>query len=585
MEGFRVREQHRQGFLYGTIILAAGTVAVKLIGALFKIPLTNLLGGVGMSYFNVAYDLYYPLYALFVAGVPVAVSRLVSESMARGRVRDARRLLRVSVGVFFAVGAAGSLVMFAGAGWFSELVHNPEAKLAVQALSPALFLGCVMAAFRGYWQGMQEMLPTAVSQVVEAVTRLLFGLAFSYGIVHAGLHEYQAGGTVFGLSYPSLEQAQLAVLPYGAAGAIFGVTVSSLCGALYMVARYKLGKGNLRPEAWRAAPPAASSRALARRLVAIALPVCFAAVISNLTSFIDLISVMNRLNYAVETAPELLLAMYDGMVPAGVGLDRLGSYLYGCYSGLAVPIYNLVPSLTTTIGVSLLPAVTAAWTTHSRLSLERNICSALRLASMVAMPAGLGICAMAEPVMRLLFFPKPMEVAVIAPALRIMGISAVFVAISLPVNAILQAVGRAGLPVRLLLIGGLLKLVLNYLLVAVPQLNIQAAPVGTLVCYFFVVSASLWALVGATGVRIPMGSVFGKPLFASICCAVAARTSYDLLFRLIPNRLIALLAIAIGGLVYLCVVFLTKTVTKTDIFMVPGGEKFAKALEKHSLLG
>lgn len=585
MEGFPVKEQHRQSFLYGTIILAAGTVAVKLIGALFKIPLTNILGGVGMSCFNVAYDLYYPLYALFVAGVPVAVSRLVSESMARGRVRDARRLLRVSVGVFFIIGAAGSFVMFMGAGWFSDLVRNPDARLAVQALSPALFLGCVMAAFRGYWQGMQEMLPTAISQVVEAVTRLLFGLAFSYGIVYTGLREYRTGGTVFGAVYPSLEQAQLAVLPYGAAGAILGVTVSSFCGAFYMVVRHKLGKGSIRPEVWRAAPPAASSRALARRLVALALPVCFAAVISNLTSFIDLISVMNRLNHAIINAPELLLTMYDGAIPSGIGLDRLGSYLYGCYSGLAVPIYNLVPSLTTTIGVSLLPAVTAAWTTHNRLSLERNICSSLRLASMIAMPAGLGVCAMAEPVLRLLFFSRPMEVAVIAPALRIMGISAVFVAISLPVNAILQAVGRAGLPVRLLLIGGLLKLGLNYLLVAVPQLNIQAAPVGTLACYLLVVLASLWALVGVTGVRIPAGSVFGKPLFASVCCAVAARTSHDLIFRLIPSRFVTLLAIVIGGLVYLCVVFLTKTVTKTDIFMLPGGEKFAKALEKHSLLG
>ncbi len=115
-----------------------------------------------------------------------------------------------------------------------------------------------MAAFRGYWQGMQEMLPTAISQVVEAVTRLLFGLAFSYGIVYTGLREYQTGGTVFGAVYPSLEQAQLAVLPYGAAGAILGVTVSSFCGAFYMVVRHKLvprlrqhPRGPLRAGLWR----------------------------------------------------------------------------------------------------------------------------------------------------------------------------------------------------------------------------------------------------------------------------------------------------------------------------------------------
>lgn len=166
-----MEQRHRHGYLYGTMVLAAGTVVVKLIGALFKIPLTNILGGVGMSYFNVAYELYYPLYALFVSGVPVAVSKLVSESMACGRARDARKLLRVAGAAFLAVGAAGSLLMFFGAGWFSARVQNPGSVWAVRMLSPALFFGCLMAALRGYWQGMQDMAPTAVSQIVRGGRR------------------------------------------------------------------------------------------------------------------------------------------------------------------------------------------------------------------------------------------------------------------------------------------------------------------------------------------------------------------------------------------------------------------------------
>ena len=580
-----MEQRHRHGYLYGTMVLAAGTVVVKLIGALFKIPLTNILGGVGMSYFNVAYELYYPLYALFVSGVPVAVSKLVSESMACGRARDARKLLRVAGAAFLAVGAAGSLLMFFGAGWFSARVQNPGSVWAVRMLSPALFFGCLMAALRGYWQGMQDMAPTAVSQIVEAVAKLAFGLALSYGVTVAGLRQFSLEGTVFGAPCASAQEAQIAVLPYAAAGAILGVTVSTLCGAVYMAARHRLGRGAITPEQWKASPPAAPSRALLKRLVAIAVPVCVASLITNLTSFIDLISVMNRLGHAITRHPGVIEGIYEGLIPGGVGREMLASYLYGCYSGLAVPVYNLVPSLTTTIGVSLLPAVSAAWAVRDRRALERNVASALRLASLIAMPAGLGICAMAGPVLRLLFFSKPMESAVISPALHLMGLSAIFVALSLPVNAILQAVGRADLPVKLLLAGGGLKLVLNFLLVAVPRLNIQAAPVGTLVCYAFVLFVSFGVLVNSPGVRIPVGPVFGKPFFAAVCCAVGAWAANGLLERVCGSQLAAVGGVSIGVVIYVFVVLLTKTVTKEDILMVPGGEKFAKLLEKRSLLG
>lgn len=577
--------QHKQGYLYGMMVLTAGTIVVKLIGALFKIPLTNLLGGVGMSYFNVAYDLYYPLYALFVSGVPVAVSKLVSESMARGHARDARRLLRISAVIFVGIGLAGSVVMVIGAKWFAAVVHNPDARYAVWMLSPALFFGCITAAFRGYFQGLQDMRPTAVSQIVEAVAKLVLGLTLAYLITQAGLRQFARQETVFGISCASAEEARLAVLPFAAAGAILGVTVSALCGGIYLYVHHKLGRGGIPLALWKAAPKAVPARVLGRRLIAIAFPVCCASVITNMTSFIDLVSVMNRLVSAIENSPETVLGMYRNAIPSGVGLKQLASYLYGCYSGLAVPIYNLVPSLTAVIGVSLLPAVSAAWATHNQAALERNIASSLRVASMIAMPAGIGISAMSEPIMRLLYFSKPMEAAAIAPVLRLMGISAVFVALTLPVNAILQACGRAELPMKLLLLGGLMKLALNYFLVAVPQLNIRAAPVGTLFCYAFVLAVSLSALIHTTGVHLSVSGIFGKPFFAALCCGVAARASYLMLLNVCNEAAATLFGIAVGGFFYLVMLLFTKTLTKIDILMLSNGEKFINILEKHKLLG
>lgn len=575
----------QKGYLYGTMVLGVGTAVVKLIGAFFKIPLTNLLGGVGMSYFNVAYDLYYPLCALFVSGVPVAVSKLVSESMARGRPKNARKLLRVALWAFMGIGAAGTLLMLFGAEWFCRLIENPEARAAVMMLAPSLLFGCIMACLRGYWQGQQDMVPTAVSQVVEALSKLVLGLLFASLATQAALREYSASGTVFGAPCASLEQARLAALPYGAAGAVLGVTCSGLCGVLYLVLRHKLGKNPVTPALWRMSPAPDSGKRLLGQLIHIAVPVCMASVISNLTSFIDLISVMNRLSSAVRKNGSLLLNMYAGALPGGVGLDRLASYLYGCYSGLAVPLYNLVPSLTAVIGVSLLPAVSAARAVGDRGKMSSTIESSLRVSALLAFPAGFGMCALAEPIMRLLYFSKPMEVTVIAPALRLMGISAVFVALTLPVNAVLQALGHADLPVKLLLAGGVLKLACNFFLVGIPRLNIQAAPVGTMVCYLFVLCASFCALLDLAKAELSITDTLGKPMLAGLGCAAAAWQAQRLLSRRLSPGHAVPFSIAVGGLVFLLLVFTLKILKKEDIFMLPGGEKLSKLLEKHHLLG
>ena len=575
----------KENYLYGSAVLAGGVLAVKLIGAFFKIPLTNLLGGVGMSCFNVAYDLYYPLYALFISGVPVAVSKLVSENMARGRVRDARKLLRIALMMFLLVGVAGTLVMYGGAAWFTDVVKNPDARFAVRTLSPALFFGCTTAALRGYWQGMSDMRPTAVSQIVEAFAKLVLGLGVAWLVTSAGLREFAASGTAFGIRCPAIEQARLTILPYAAAGAIFGVTCSSVCGALYLVWRHKCGASVITPESWKNAPKASGSGELARRLVRLAIPVCVASVISNLTTFIDLISVMNRLTHAISRYPEQMLALYHDALPAGIGVDRLASYLYGCYSGMAIPLYNLVPALVTAISVSLLPSVSASWAVGNRKALERDAVSALRVTSMMAFPAGFGLCALAEPLMKLLYFSRPMEVQAIYSVLRIMGISSILVSLTLPLHAILQATGRAALPVRLLLCGGVVKLVCNYLLVGVVQLNIHAAPAGTLACYLLVFSASLCAVVEDGKLSLPIMDTFGKPMLAAAGCALSAWGTWHMLSPMLGESAATLLGICFGGIIYIILLFLMKAVQKTDILLLPSGEKFTKILEKHRLLG
>lgn len=574
-----------QSLLYGTAVLTAGMAAVKLIGALFKIPLTNLLGGVGMSCFNVAYDLYYPFYALFVSGVPVAVSRLVSENAACGRYRDTKKLLRAALILFSLLGLFGCALLFFGAGFFARSVHNPDAFWAVRALSPSLFFGCVMACLRGFWQGLSDMRPTAISQITEAFAKLLFGLLLSYGMFHYCLGQYAQTGLIFGTAYDSLEQAQLAALPYAAAGAIGGVTCSTVCGALCLLFRSRRTKDKTMQTLIQMSPPARSMRLLTKRLVCTALPICAAALIANLTSFIDLLTVINRLENARAAAPDLMYALYGRLMPPGVSMSQLPTYLYGCYSGLAVPLYNLIPALTGAVGISLLPAVSGAWAKGDRRALEKNLSSGLRTAAILAFPAGLGLSAMAEPILRMLYFSKPLEAAVIAPVLKLMGLGAIFVALAQPLSAALQAVGRTDLPVKLMLTGASLKLCCNLLLVGNPQLNIHAAPVGTIICYGFVLSAALYNICSLPGVQLPVLDTLGKPFLCAVGCAVSAKCIYTFFNNKLPDTILLFISIGCAGLIYIILLILGKCIKKEDCLNTPGTEKFIKLLEKHKLLG
>lgn len=584
-----VTARRKQSFLHGALILTAATVIVKIIGAIFKIPLTLVLGGEGAAHFYTAYDIFNPISAIAIAGLPIAVSKLVSESVAGGRFRDVRRIRKISLCLFLATGTVGFAVTLIFARPFAALVGNPNGAVPVMAIAPAVLFLCLMSSYRGYYEGLRNMYPTAVSQITEACAKLILGYSLSLWVLKLGLEDYTKTGTVFGVVVQSLEQAKTAVLPFAAAGGILGVTLSTLCGFVYLLIRH-IGKGDgITSAELTAAPAPRASGELLKSLIRIGIPVCLGALVVSLTSTIDLASVMNRLTTAVSKNPELVMGMYAGVLPQDMTLERLPAFLFGTYKGLPMTIFNLVPAITTAFGISVLPAVSAAWVRSNTEELKKNVESALRVTSLVAIPAGCGLMALAGPVLTLLYNFKgdglASEVAISTPILSFMGISVIFVAITSPVNAILQAIGRADLPVKFLLVGGLIKLAVNYFLVAIPSVNILGAPVGTLLCYLFIVIASMIAVSRQTHMVPNLLSVFIKPIIAGVFCGASAWGSYGLLVRACDARVSTLISIAIAAILYVIVLFLIRGISLDDILMLPNGEKIAKVLEKHGLIG
>lgn len=558
------------------MILTAATMVVKIIGMFYKIPLGNILGAVGMSYFMTAYNIFNPVYALSVAGLPVAVSKMAAESVAQKRFRETKKIFDVSFWLFVITGVVGTALMLFGADAAAMLVRNPDAALSIRAISPAIFFCCLISAYRGYYQGLSNMTPTAVSQVLESVFKLVCGIVFA-------LYFYRAEVGKGLLAGMSRTDAELAALPYAASGAILGVTVSVVVGAAYLMLLHAAKKDGITRGMLEASPDASGTGKIIRRLAALALPVCIGSILTQITALIDVATIMNRVSVAISRGGDAVVSMYAAHLPTGVTAEELPNFLYGAYSYCA-SLFNLVPALTIPLGISILPRISSHWALGQRAHAASQVQSLIKFSSLLAIPAGLGLTALAQPILELLYPARLSEIVVAAPLLRSLGIAAAFVGVTAPINSVFQAMGRADIPVKLMAMGAGVKLAMNYFLIAMPHLNINAAPYGTIACYFFILIASLVSLQNLLGVELNLAHSFFKPLFCGGICAFSAFFAHDFLKEILFSRALCLISIGIGGIIYLVFVILFKVITKNEYFLLPNGTKIVKTLEKLCLL-
>ena len=585
-----MEQKNKQSFLHGALILALSTVIVKLVGACFKLPLANIIGNTGMGYFNTAYNLFNVVYALAVAGFPVAVAKMVSENVALKKYKDVKRIYSTTSIVFVITGLVGFLVMTLGASLYCEAVNNPNAKYTIIALAPTVFFACLMSTYRGYYEGLKNMYPTAISQVIEAITKLVAGLGFSSLFLHLSQNSYQNTGKVFWVEVADKTTADTMSMAFAAAGAVLGVSVSTVAGALFLWLRHKIKGDGITKEDIAISPDATRTNEILKSLIKIAVPVCLGAISISITSFVDGISVMNRLEQALTNGADIIYNEYSSVL-AGKPLEDVPNFLYGAY-GNAQTLFNLIPAITTTFGISALPAIASAWALKDMSEMKKNTEAVLRITSLLAIPAGIGMAVLAKPIIELIYYKIADEALIAVPILQVLGVAVLFVSLMSPINSMLQAVGRADIPVKLMLIGGALKLAVNYVFVAIPSLNIKAAAWGTLVCYVFIAVSSVAVLLKNTKVKVNFTGVFLKPLFCAILCGVGAFVGYSLTNKLISlesgllqNGVSTLVGIGLAVVIYVISLFCTKTITKNDILMLPKGENLLKVLEKKHIIG
>ena len=433
----------RPSFLSGAGILTLSALTVKVIGLLYRIPLLRLLGTEGMGYFNTAYELYALFCVISTAGLPVAMSVLISALEAEGRLSEGRRVFRVSLILFSVVGGAGTLLLWGLSAPFADLLGSPLSAACMRAISPTVFFICLSSAFRGYFQGKRRMLPTALSQVMEAAGKLFLGLAFA-----------------------GLARARGEALPVTAAYAVQGLAVGTALSVLYLCIHKRLSDRRHEPLLCGGSNPSTPAKtSILRPLLATAVPVTVSTGLISLTKCVDLALILRRLQAVGYTAAE-------------------ATSLYGCYSTLAVPVFNILPSLTTSVALSATPALSAAFRKgrDGVPELRKTAASALGLTLTLAIPAALGLSVFAEDILSLLFRGQPEAVAQASPWLSCLGLSVPAACLITVTGAMLQAAGKAQKPILSMLCGVGVKMAVAYVLLGCEGWGMAGAPVSSLCC-------------------------------------------------------------------------------------------------------
>ncbi|MBQ7637882.1 MAG: polysaccharide biosynthesis protein [Clostridia bacterium] len=587
----------KQSLLNGALILSAAIVLVKILSVLFKLYVANRIGYGGTGLYATAYNIYTPIYSIALAGLPTAVSKMVASELAQGHYKDVKRLFGVSNMLFAFMGLVGMAVMLLLSYPYALSVGAVDAMPSIIAIAPSIFFCCVMSGYRGYYQGYSNMNPSAVSQIFEAAGKLIFGWLF--------LNMVTGSALTFADKIPILKDIVTDKgAAYASAAAIAGVSVGSLMGLVYLIIRSKAVKDNVTRSLLEASPEAKSRRVLARRLVAIAIPIAISSLVFNVTTLIDNWTIQNRLKAVLENGYDTVAKMYPGIVEAR-GFTRetaidFKTYLFGAYD-MVLEIKNVVPTFTITLGLSAIPILSESWTKKDIPSVRRSVETMIRLCMLIAFPAGVGMMVLSDDLLYLLFGASEVNapaIPYIAPILMFYGFSVFSLALTQPLTSALQAIDRVDVPIKAMAIGAAVKIAANFILVSIPSVNIQGAVFGSILCNMVMVVYSMIVLAKETGVKYSWNSLFIKPFICAVISGAAAWLTNSIFEKALPENgltfifsrltvgnLACVAAVLAAVIFYVISLFALRAVTKEEISMLPKGKKIAKTLEKYGLIG
>lgn len=528
----------KENFIKSAAILSVAGFIVKILGAVYRIPLTNLIGTEGIGYYQPAYNIYNLLLVVSLSGFPTAIAKLVSEKRALNNYEGAYQVYKISKWGLFIIGVVSSVLVLVFARQIMTLLGYPGSYYSMMALVPALFAVPLLSAYRGFFQGTQNMTPIAISQIIEQIFRVSTGLYFAYYLINYGLEE-------------------------AAAGATFGASVGGIAALLIIFIIFSLNKKKIKQEIkLSSSNKTEKTWDIVKNLLYIAVPITIGASIAPLMGLVDSYLVSTRLSVIGYTDVQI-------------------ADMFGELSGTAQTLINFPQVFSTAVAMSLVPAITHAYTKKNKTKLNNTSNAGVRISLIIGLPCGIGFFILAEPIIALLFSSLgPEKHASAGALLEIMAISVIFLTLVQAFTAILQSVNKQFHPVKNLIVGMIVKIILSYVLIIIPTVNIKGAAISTTGAYLIVAILNWYDINTKTPIKINLLKITIKPLISTIAMALAVKLSFELCGMFFSQNLSTLVSISFGVIVYVFGLFITGAITEEDLDLIPKGDKLKKFVRK-----
>ena len=503
----------KQSFVAGAVILMVANAISKILGAVFKIPLTYILHEDGMAVFNVAFQIYIMFLTFIVSGIPLAISKTVSESLSRKETVHAYNIVKISTLILMVIGIMGSIALYFGAEFFALAMKEEKAVIAIRCIAPSIFFVALGTGYKSYYQGTSNMIPTAISQVAEAVVKLISGYMLAVMFISYGT-EKTAGG------------------------AIFGVTIGEMLATAMLMVMYLYDKRGVRTYYTKG-----EKKEILESVMTIAIPVLSAAILSNIISLADTTIVRTRL------------------LDAGLSEDK-ARYLYGAYTGYALTVFHLPAGMLATLGVSILPVISGALAVENQKRAQFAAMSGIRLTLYLSIPFAVAMYMLPSEILNLLF-----NNTASAYMLKIAAPCVVMMCVTHMTSAVMQASGRITESISFILIGSTVKIILSWILIGKSEFNIYGAILADNISCFIVMIINFIAVRKFLCLKYDIMSIIIKPIAAAAFMYLIIKLIKEPILTVSPSWGIFVICAA-GSLAYVLVLLFTGAIKLSEVLKI-----------------
>ena len=540
-----------QSFALGAMIMAVGMIIVKIAGAAFKVPLAYILGGVGSGYFNIAYNLYNPLYALATAGLPIAISRMVAKDVANNRFKDVKMIHKISVPIFVTTGLIGMLLMFLGAQACVNFTNSPGALYSIIVLAPTVFFSCLISIYKGYYEGLRNMIPTAVSQVLEQIINAVISIVAAFLLFDMGARVDIAKGT------------DIYADAYGAAGGTLGTAAGALTALIFCFVLFRMYRRILKRQMRRDNTVMLESYGnIARVLVATIVPVIISGTVYNVSNLVD-------------------NSIY-GFYMKSVGESAHYMAKWGVYSGQYYLLINVPIAISNALSSSMLPSLTRTVTEGNKGEVLRKINMTIRFSMIVAIPSAVGLTLLGAPIVEMLF---NQDTKLGGDLLFLGSLAVIFFSLSTVTNGILQGINKMKTPVRNALISLILHVGILVALLYGLKTGIYGVVIANMLFGLSMCILNGISIANYLNYRQEVKKTFVLPFLASLIMGGCSYLVYYLLNMLTKRNSIACLAAVIVAVaVYFVMLIVFRCVDEKELHSMPMGGKMVWIAKKLRLM-